>query len=248
MYSYLPQGKSEATQGSKAVPRHSPRAKPEGNPKEQPCFQGRLQTCPWVSLSTQGTTQGKCFQPTSEDFLPFFRLLIIRISCRNTWRQSTYCKKKHNLNCIATPSVNRYLHLLLATHMENISKEVLFGIKANSQHCTFLITLKWAEELNVPLAGLPNQGLIKSTMQSIDFTKKNFLRGVLPASCQEQLRIAVTCRFNVEFVVCLFIYTVWTVSMCCQQLLSGLVWRNSVDVNPNSGSVKSRQLIGYIKV
>ena len=67
----------------------SPRAVPSGNPLEQPCFLGRLQTCPRVSLSTQGTAQGKFFQPTPEDFSLFFRLLIIRISCNNTWRQPT---------------------------------------------------------------------------------------------------------------------------------------------------------------
>ena len=47
----------------------------------------------------------------------------------------------------------------------------------------FLLTLNWAEEFIVPPAGLPNQGLIKITMQCIDFTKKNFPRGVLPVSC-----------------------------------------------------------------
>ena len=51
-------------------------------------------------------------------------------------------------------------------------------------------------------------GNSQAQLVCIDFTKKSFLRGVLPASCQEQLRIAVTCRFNLEFFVRLFIYTV----------------------------------------
>ena len=43
-------------------------------------------------------------------------------------------------------------------------------------------TFHWAEKVIVPRAGLPNQGLMKRTMQSIDFAKKNSLRCVLPAS------------------------------------------------------------------
>ena len=73
----------------RAAPRHFQRAKPEGNPKEKPCFRGRLQTCPYVSLSTQGTARGKFFQPTLEEFSRVIRLLIIHISCHNTWRNSS---------------------------------------------------------------------------------------------------------------------------------------------------------------
>ena len=54
-------------------------------------------------------------------------------------------------------------------------------------------------------------------MQNIGITKKNFLRGVLPPSWQEQLKFFNSCRFYVEYVVCLFIYILWTVSMCCNQ-------------------------------
>ena len=53
-----------------------------------------------------------------------------------------------------------------------------------------------------------------------------------------------------KFGVCLFIYTVDGVHvlLVTLRLSHGLVWRHSVDVNPNSGSVKSRQPIGLIKV
>jgi hypothetical protein len=41
----------------------------------------------------------------------------------------------------------------------------------------FLLTLNWAEELIVPPAGVPNQGLLKSTMQNIDYQEE------LPQRC-----------------------------------------------------------------
>ena len=60
-YSDLPMGTSEASLGSRIAPRDYPRASPSGNPLEQPCFLGRLQTCPRVSLSTFRTALGEIF-------------------------------------------------------------------------------------------------------------------------------------------------------------------------------------------
>ena len=44
-YSDLPMGKSEASLGSWPAPRDFPQASASGNPLEQLCFLGRLQTC-----------------------------------------------------------------------------------------------------------------------------------------------------------------------------------------------------------
>ena len=76
-----------------------------------------------------------------------------------------------------------------------------------SYHCTFILTLNQAKEIIVPPAGLPNQGLIKKHNANIGINKKNFLRGVLPVTCQEQLKISISCRIQIECVVYLFIYT-----------------------------------------
>ena len=58
----------------------------------------------------------------------------------------------------------------------------------------------------MPSACLPNQGIIKKYNANIGITKKNFPRGVLPVTCSEQLKISISCRFEVECVACLFIY------------------------------------------
>ena len=60
-YSDLPMGKSEASLGSRATPQDFPRALPLGNTSEQPCFLGRLQTCPKATLSTLETALGEIF-------------------------------------------------------------------------------------------------------------------------------------------------------------------------------------------
>ena len=58
----------------------------------------------------------------------------------------------------------------------------------------FKKALNREEELIVPPAGVPNQGLIKNTMLSMAFTKKKFLRGVFHLSCQKQLMVPVTSK------------------------------------------------------
>jgi hypothetical protein len=63
-----PSEESEASLGSRAAPRDFPRAAPSGNPSEQPCFLGRLQTLPRDSLRTLGTSLGKIFPDYSCGF------------------------------------------------------------------------------------------------------------------------------------------------------------------------------------
>ena len=68
--------------------------------------------------------------------------------------------------------------------------------------------------------------------------KKNFLRGILPESCQEQLEISVSWRFYVTCAVRLFIYTLLTVTICCYQL-----WVISLDLSHQiTGSLASQYL------
>ena len=56
-------------------------------------------------------------------------------------------------------------------------------------------------------------------MKNIGITKKNFLKGVLFPSCQEQLKIFISCRFIIEYVFC-FVFL--HVMDCLNVLLSTL--------------------------
>ena len=47
----------------------------------------------------------------------------------------------------------------------------------------FLLSITSVELFSVPPAGVPNEGLLKSTMQKMLFTKNNFQGVVLPVSC-----------------------------------------------------------------
>ena len=76
-------------------------------------------------------------------------------------------------------------------------------------------------------------------MKYIGNTKKNFPRGVLPASCKGQLQISISCRFYVECIVCLFIYTLSTVSTCCYQLCDFPLYLSQ----PITGSLASPQVL-----
>ena len=60
----------------------------------------------------------------------------------------------------------------------------------------------------MPSAGLPNKGLREKALWLLD--RKNFLRGVHPASCLEQLTDSCYCWSNVKYLVFVSLFTfVW---------------------------------------
>ena len=94
----------------------------------------------------------------------------------------------------------------------------------------------------MPLAGLPKLGLIKKHSAKHWHYQEELLKRCSSSKLLEQLKMFISCRFNVEYVVCLFICTLWTVCTYCYQL-----WKFSLDLSqPITGSLASPSVLGSL--
>ena len=73
---------------------------------------------------------------------------------------------------------DRNYQMLLAAPMRCLVEENLFSFLL-----CFLLTIKTAEQLIVPPAGLPNQGLFKKYIEKLAFHQRELPWICLPVSC-----------------------------------------------------------------